>query len=111
MKRLTIGIQGSPPLDVTASQLGEAMGFAPEERDSVHFGGTYYLGRTEAGEEVTVFANHDPIDDAPAYPDHADLGVVVRIHRTELSPDEATALLDETLRMRSRVLFVEPLRD
>jgi len=110
VNRLTIGIEDTSPLDEIASTLGDAMGFAPEKRDSVHFGGTYYLGRTHAGEEFTVFANHDLVDDAPAYPDHADLRVVVRIHLTDLDADEATALLDKTLGTHSRVLFVEPLR-
>jgi hypothetical protein len=91
-RHLLIGLQTDLALDALVPLLEPVLQVTLQERDSSFWGGTYFKAGRAGSEEVYLFRNYDPQDDAPIYPQASTYPVLLRLDR---SPHDPAALLPQ----------------
>lgn len=85
------------PSERDISRIAEALGVEFSQRDSMYWGGVYYLANGTGGEKVYFFRNHDLIDDAPAFPQAPQGRWLLRFDATERDPEQIREALSANL--------------
>jgi hypothetical protein len=89
---LVIGIPGASDLAALAKLLDEVLGISFQERDSSHYGGTYFLAHPSETETIRLYRTRDAFDGQPLVGSAADFPSLLRLVYTEREP---AALLRE----------------
>jgi hypothetical protein len=85
-RHLLIGLQTELPLETLAPLLEPVLQVAFQERESAYWGGAYFKAGRAGTEEIYLFRNYDPLEDAPIYPQASAYPVVLRLDRSAREP-------------------------
>ena len=101
---VVIGIPGDAEMADRAAALGDVLDVRFDERESGHYGGTYYVAEPGGNEELRLYRNRDPIDGTPFVGDAEDCPVLLRVLFTDRDPDELVDRIRTAIHPAARVL-------
>jgi hypothetical protein len=84
---LVIGIPGANDLAALAELLDEVLGITFQERESSHYGGTYYLAHPSDSETIRLYRNRDAFDGQPLVGSADDYPSLLRLVYTPRAPE------------------------
>ncbi len=103
-QEVVIGIPGGVDLPALAGRLGDLLGVAFEERESGHYGGSYYLAEPGGDEEIRLYRNRDPLDGTWFFDDARDCPALLRLFFTPRDVDALVAAIQARIHPAARIL-------
>lgn len=106
-RQFTLGIPSAAPMAGIAAVVGPALGVSFRARDSLYYGGQYFLAGRAGAEEIRIYRNYDPQDRAPVYADATDCPTLIAFSGTARDPADSARALSDAVGVACRVVRSE----